>query len=57
MGQVVNALLPSLLDPHPRVRIAAIQALGQISIDFGEEEACGKNKPTFQEAEGAKVGY
>jgi hypothetical protein len=35
MGSVVEMILTSLGDPHPRVRWAAINALGQLSTDLG----------------------
>ncbi|OWF47177.1 importin-5-like [Mizuhopecten yessoensis] len=35
LGNVVEAILPFLKDPHPRVRYAACNAIGQISTDFG----------------------
>jgi hypothetical protein len=35
MGPVVEMILTSLGDPHPRVRWAAINALGQLSTDLG----------------------
>lgn len=35
MGPVVEMILASLGDPHPRVRWAAINALGQLSTDLG----------------------
>ena len=33
--QIVDAILPYLNDPHPRVRFAACNALGQMATDFG----------------------
>lgn len=35
LGNVLEAILPFLKDPHPRVRYAACNALGQMCTDFG----------------------
>merc|ERR1712150_400654 len=35
LDKIVDAALPFLQDPHPRVRYAACNAMGQISTDFG----------------------
>ena len=37
LEQVVNMVLNSFQDPHPRVRWAAINAVGQLSTDLGPE--------------------
>ncbi|CAA3002294.1 importin-5-like [Olea europaea subsp. europaea] len=37
LGQVVNMVLNSFQDPHPRVRWAAINAVGQLSTDLGPD--------------------
>ncbi|WOL08869.1 importin-5 [Canna indica] len=37
LEQVVNMVLNSFQDPHPRVRWAAINAIGQLSTDLGPE--------------------
>ncbi|KAK9986830.1 hypothetical protein SO802_031781 [Lithocarpus litseifolius] len=37
LGQVVSMVLKSFQDPHPRVRWAAINAIGQLSTDLGPE--------------------
>ncbi|XP_072034276.1 importin-5-like [Amphiura filiformis] len=34
LGQVVDTVLPFLSDPHPRVRYASCNALGQMATDF-----------------------
>ncbi|KAI0023927.1 ARM repeat-containing protein [Xylariomycetidae sp. FL0641] len=34
LGQVLELVVPALKDPHPRVRWAGCQALGQMSTDF-----------------------
>ncbi|KAF9978604.1 hypothetical protein BGZ73_001520 [Actinomortierella ambigua] len=34
LGKVINMVLPFLRDPHPRVRYAACNAVGQMSTDF-----------------------
>ena len=34
LGEVVRRIIPMLSDPHPRVRFAACNALGQMSTDF-----------------------
>ncbi|XP_059155323.1 importin-5-like [Physella acuta] len=35
LGNIVDAVLPFAVDPHPRVRYAACNALGQLCTDFG----------------------
>ncbi|XP_052214366.1 importin-5-like isoform X7 [Dreissena polymorpha] len=35
LGNVLDCVLPFLKDPHPRVRYAACNAVGQLSTDFG----------------------
>jgi vesicle coat complex subunit len=37
LDQVVGMVLNSFNDPHPRVRWAAINAVGQLSTDLGPE--------------------
>ncbi|KAL8159533.1 hypothetical protein V2J09_001070 [Rumex salicifolius] len=37
LEQVVNMVLSSFQDPHPRVRWAAINAIGQLSTDLGPD--------------------
>ncbi|XP_039139952.1 importin-5-like [Dioscorea cayenensis subsp. rotundata] len=37
LEQVVNMVLTSFQDPHPRVRWAAINAIGQLSTDLGPD--------------------
>lgn len=37
LEQVVSMVLKSFQDPHPRVRWAAINAIGQLSTDLGPE--------------------
>lgn len=37
LEQVVNMVLNSFQDPHPRVRSAAINAIGQLSTDLGPD--------------------
>lgn len=37
LEQVVNMVLNSFQDPHPRVRWAAINAIGQLSTDLGPD--------------------
>lgn len=37
LGDVVNMVLNSFQDPHPRVRWAAINAIGQLSTDLGPD--------------------
>lgn len=37
LDQVVSMVLNSFQDPHPRVRWAAINAIGQLSTDLGPE--------------------
>lgn len=37
LEQVVSMVLNSFQDPHPRVRWAAINAVGQLSTDLGPE--------------------
>lgn len=34
LDNITNAVLRYLLDPHPRVRYAACNAIGQMSTDF-----------------------
>ncbi|KAF8926778.1 hypothetical protein BGZ58_010915 [Dissophora ornata] len=34
LGKVINMVLPFLQDPHPRVRFAACNAVGQLATDF-----------------------
>ncbi|KAF9394692.1 hypothetical protein CPC16_010607 [Podila verticillata] len=34
LGKIINMILPFLRDPHPRVRYAACNAIGQMSTDF-----------------------
>lgn len=46
LANIVDTVLPYLKDPHPRVRYATCNALGQLSTDFG---------PTFQKKFHAKV--
>ncbi|KAI0224095.1 Importin-5 [Lamellibrachia satsuma] len=46
LGTIMDAILPFLQDPHPRVRYATCNALGQMSTDFG---------PVFQKKFHAKV--
>jgi len=46
LSNIVEAILPFLQDPHPRVRYAACNALGQMATDFG---------PTFQKKFHEKV--
>ncbi|KAJ8031234.1 Importin-5 [Holothuria leucospilota] len=46
LEQVVDAVLPFLQDPHPRVRYAACNALGQMATDFA---------PTFEKNFHTKV--
>lgn len=35
LDKIVDAIMPFLQDPHPRVRYATCNALGQMSTDFG----------------------
>ncbi|WAR27376.1 IPO5-like protein [Mya arenaria] len=35
LGSILDGILPFLRDPHPRVRYAACNAIGQLSTDFG----------------------
>ncbi|KAH8867942.1 Importin-5 [Schistosoma japonicum] len=35
LGSILDAVLPRLSDPHPRVRYAACNAVGQMATDFG----------------------
>jgi hypothetical protein len=37
LAQVVDAVVPCLLDPHPRVRYAACNAVGQLSLDYAPD--------------------
>ena len=37
LNQIVDAVLPMLQDPHPRVRYAACNAIGQLSTDFAPQ--------------------
>lgn len=37
LEQVVSMVLNSFQDPHPRVRWAAINAIGQLSTDLGPD--------------------
>jgi len=37
LEQIVNMVLNSFQDPHPRVRWAAINAIGQLSTDLGPD--------------------
>lgn len=37
LEQIVSMVLNSFQDPHPRVRWAAINAIGQLSTDLGPE--------------------
>jgi hypothetical protein len=37
LEQVVTMVLNSFYDPHPRVRWAAINAIGQLSTDLGPD--------------------
>lgn len=37
LEQVVSMVLNSFYDPHPRVRWAAINAIGQLSTDLGPD--------------------
>ena len=37
LDQVVSMVLKSFHDPHPRVRWAAVNAVGQLSTDLGPE--------------------
>lgn len=46
LEQIVDSILPFLRDPHPRVRYAACNALGQMSSDFS---------PKFQKQLNQKV--
>lgn len=39
LEQVVTAVVPKLLDPHPRVRYAACNAVGQLSLDYAPDPA------------------
>ncbi|XP_071084426.1 importin-5-like [Haliotis cracherodii] len=39
LGNIMDAVMPQTKDPHPRVRYAACNAIGQLCTDFG---------PTFQ---------
>src|SRR6266566_2787093 len=34
LGNIIQMIIPSFNDPHPRVRYAACNAVGQISTDF-----------------------
>src|SRR5690349_1685143 len=34
LGKIIGMVLPFLRDPHPRVRYAACNAIGQMSTDF-----------------------
>lgn len=36
LPNLVDSILPFLTDPHPRVRYAACNALGQLSTDFAD---------------------
>jgi hypothetical protein len=38
LGQIMECVLPTLADPHPRVCYAACNCIGQMSIDFAPEE-------------------
>ena len=46
LPDIVNTVLPFLTDPHPRVRYAACNAVGQLSTDF---------QPGFQKKFHARV--
>lgn len=47
LGEIVEHVAPCLVDPHPRVRYAACNAVGQLSLDFAP--ARGKeHKQSFQ---------
>lgn len=46
LEQIVNAIIPFLNDPHPRVQYAACNALGQMANDFA---------PKFEEKFHAKI--
>ncbi|XP_064638859.1 importin-5-like [Lineus longissimus] len=35
LGSIIDTVIPFLMDPHPRVRYACCNALGQMSTDFG----------------------
>lgn len=35
LGSILDAVLPRLSDPHPRVRYAACNSVGQMATDFG----------------------
>ncbi|VDM00719.1 unnamed protein product [Schistocephalus solidus] len=35
LGSILEAVIPRLADPHPRVRYAACNAVGQMATDFG----------------------
>ncbi|XP_062521468.1 importin-5-like isoform X2 [Corticium candelabrum] len=37
LSQLVDAILPFLQDPHPRVRFAACNCLGQMAVDFAKD--------------------
>lgn len=37
LGEIINTILPFFRDPHPRVRWAACNTIGQMSTDFGPE--------------------
>lgn len=48
LPDIVNTVLPFLTDPHPRVRYAACNAVGQLSSDFA---------PGFQKKFHARVSF
>lgn len=35
LGSIIQAVVPRMADPHPRVRYAACNAIGQMTADFG----------------------
>ncbi|VDK40821.1 unnamed protein product [Taenia asiatica] len=35
LGSIIQAVVPRMADPHPRVRYAACNAIGQMAADFG----------------------
>ena len=56
LPQLVAAMAQAAQDPHPRVRGAALMALGQISVDFGMADEHGGGAGGGQGGEAKDVG-
>lgn len=54
LEQVVKAVVPKLLDPHPRVRYAACNAVGQLSLDYAPDPS-KPHQSSFQSLHHASV--